>query len=146
MSTSEQGNSSSNHDRMDRTASRRKFLRQIGVSAVGTAALAGMVDITGMSAASAATQRARAKLAAAKKSQGKSVRAVNAQAGATPAACTVSVVGSCTCAPGNCGGPCPKGYWCNYCQTHDPTYCASGFRCIAGGCNVLFNAVVCCID
>lgn len=112
--------------------SRRKFLRQFGVTAAGAAGLAGLAGLKPPSASAAVNGRNLPYLGIVPQ---KIVRPVRAGQDATPD-CN-GVVGSCSCSPGHCaGGPCPPGYWCNRCWGSGTRTCfgRSGYFCVAGGC------------
>jgi hypothetical protein len=83
---------------------RRKFLRQLGMTAAATAALSGLADVVGLKPAAAAT-RAMGDMKA------RGAREQNSQAatvGATSVICQVC--------SGCCGAPCtPSGVYCHFC-------------------------------
>lgn len=125
------------------TRSRRKFLRQFGVTTAAAAAAVGAAELIGLAPASAA---AKVKVKAAKApfrgvAPVKIVRSAAAGQAATPDCGTIA--GSCTCVPGWCGGPCPSGYWCNFCNNDG--VCGSGNYCVKGGCNQSWHRATVCI-
>lgn len=115
--------------------SRRKFLRQFGVTAAGAAGLAGLA---GLKPASAAVKGRPAALPFLGIAPQKIVRPVRAGQEATPDCNPIGA--SCSCSPGHCGTtvgvPCPPGYWCNRCWGSGAFTCfgGSGYFCVQGGC------------
>jgi hypothetical protein len=105
---------------------RRKFLRQLGMTAAATAALSGLADVAGLRPAAAATRAAG----------GMKVR------GARNRASSVTVVSAffgCSLCSGCCGGPCtPSGVYCHFCaggtlmSNGDTVDTFSGYYCIGG--------------
>ena len=83
---------------------RRKFLRQLGMTAVGTAALSGLADVAGLKPAAAATR-------------GMKVRGARNRASVVPDATVTSVTLTCTLCEGCCSPACsPSGIWCHNCE------------------------------
>jgi hypothetical protein len=106
-------------------ATRRKFLRQIGMTGAATAMVVGLADVAGVKPAFAATK-------ATPKSRGvltspnlpaqaqKRIQEIRARTTADPD--TAYFVG-CSPTPGECGGPCePAGVWCHWC-CYESGYC-----------------------
>jgi nitrous oxide reductase len=130
-------------------SSRRKFLRQVGVTAAATAAFAGIADATGLGSAFAATKTTptgpagktmtlvRAlpakDLPAGQAKKVQEIRARRAQelaGNVNPA-----TVGEyyCYCTPGQCGSGChPNGVWCHYCYNVFGYCIISAHYCIEG--------------
>lgn len=101
----------------DPPASRRKFLRHIGMTAAATAAIAGFADVAGMKPALAATKGASSKSTLVGKAPPgvrKQVQEIRASRGLQLAAGYNTVF--CRLAVGYCGAPChPNGVWCHTC-------------------------------
>jgi hypothetical protein len=99
-------------------APRRKFLRQIGMTAVATAAIAGVADVAGAKPAFAGGKLAAAtnKLPSGSKSVAqKKLREIRGQ---NPTETCSEIYVSCLVTPGVCNGgkPCtPDGVWCHTC-------------------------------
>jgi hypothetical protein len=116
--------------------SRRKFLRQFGVTA---AAAAGVAGLAGMKPAAAAVKGRTASLPYLGIAPQKIVRSVRTGQQVTPDCIPISA--SCSCSPGHCGTtggtPCPPGYWCNRCWGTGAHTCfgTSGYFCVKGGCS-----------
>jgi hypothetical protein len=114
-------------------AGRRKFLRQVGMTAAAAAAAVGAAELAGLKPAAAAAKR---KAVASSASSGgtaprKIVRPVQAGQAVKPD-CEAGY-DWCWCAEGQCdGGACPHGYVCNYCASGQ---CGDFFVCIKGGCD-----------
>jgi hypothetical protein len=108
---------------------RRKFLRQLGMTAAATAALSGLADVVGLKPAAAATRDAgymNARGAGEHDSQAATV-------GATSVICQLC--------KGCCGGPCtPSGVYCHLCWGQTivngiPIIGFEGYYCLGGGNN-----------
>jgi anaerobic selenocysteine-containing dehydrogenase len=84
---------------------RRKFLRQLGMTAAATAALSGLADVAGLRPAAAATRAAGGmKVRGARKNASLQRVTVN------------SVYLTCYVCSGCCGSPCtPSGVYCHHC-------------------------------
>ena len=84
---------------------RRKFLRQLGMTAAATAALSGLADVAGLRPAAAATRAAGGmKVRGARKNAPLQRVTVN------------SVYLTCYVCSGCCGSPCtPSGVYCHHC-------------------------------
>ncbi len=98
-----------------KASSRRKFLRQVGMTAAATAAAVGAADVFGVTAASAAAKQGTRGRPTMKVSEGppalvKKVRDIRAaRPNYLPFYC-------CSPTPGDCGKPChPNGVWCHTC-------------------------------
>jgi hypothetical protein len=131
----------------DLPGGRRKFLRQVGMTAAATAAFAGIGDVAGMKAAGAATKvkptsaankdtlvRALpvAELPAVSRKKVQEIRLRHGQEkGENPDAAGAMY---CFCDPNHCPGAChPNGVWCHYCYYWSGGYCGpSGYYCIEG--------------
>jgi hypothetical protein len=106
---------------------RRRFLRQLGMTAAATAALSGLADVAGLKPAAAAT-RAPA---------GTKVRGGRDHASIVPDATVTSVTFECTLCVGCCDPVCtPSGVWCHNCEA---------VTWISGGIGVIGWAGVICI-
>jgi hypothetical protein len=110
---------------------RRKFLRQLGMTAAATAALSGLADVVGLKPAEAAT-RAEGRM---------KVRGARASASGNLATVTGAFFG-CSLCYGCCGSPCtPSGVYCHYCaggtlmSNGDVVDSFSGYYCIGGDSN-----------
>jgi hypothetical protein len=139
---------------------RRKFLRQVGMTAAATAAVAGFADVTGVTWASAAAKgRISGKEAKEFRAQNprpphieKRIQEIRERRATDPQAFASSSFGSysyCIPTPGQCngvGGPCPKGKWCHLCCS-DYSYCGGKelrcwHQCLPGDyeiCNAIFS-------
>ncbi len=101
-------------------ASRRKFLRQIGMTAAAGAAVAGFADVAGLAPALASAKsapKARGVLAHSTlpAQTQKKIREIRAHR-ASPDVPQASLFVNCSPTPGQCGGPChPNGVWCHWC-------------------------------
>jgi anaerobic selenocysteine-containing dehydrogenase len=110
---------------------RRKFLRQLGTTAVATAALSGLADVVGLKPAAAATRaEGDMKVRGARKHASRERRAVT------------SVELTCYLCSGCCGSPCtPTGVYCHHCTgvtwlTGDIGVIAfAGYYCLGGNNN-----------
>jgi hypothetical protein len=112
-------------------ASRRNFLRRIGLMSVTATALAGVAEVAGLAPA-------MAKAAGPKASKYPKIEAlftatydgkVIVPQAITPDSCPSGYCEtSCCLALGDCGG-CPSGSCCNYCEG-----CGVGYVCIKGKC------------
>jgi hypothetical protein len=108
---------------------RRKFLSQLGMTAVATAALSGLADVAGLRPAAAATRAAR----------GMKVRDARNRASVVPAATVETAFFGCSLCSGCCDGPCtPSGVYCHYCaggtlmSNGDVVDSFAGYYCIGG--------------
>ena len=121
--------------------SRRKFLRQVGLTAAATAAVAGAADAFGVTAARASTQKAaRTKVSIGKNATpfskaspatAKKVREIRAEYNAAHPDAVCSWY--CHLAPGSCGAPChPNGVWCHVCVGPNSSF---SFVCLGGHSN-----------
>jgi hypothetical protein len=113
----QQHDAQSSQNEPGKAPSRRKFLRQVGMTAAAAAAVAGAAEVFGLTPASAAAKqgtRGRPALPANKLSEAppalaKKVRDIRAaQPNYNPFYC-------CSPTPGHCGKPCPHGEWCHTC-------------------------------
>jgi anaerobic selenocysteine-containing dehydrogenase len=113
---------------------RRKFLRQLGTTAVATAALSGLADVVGLKPAAAATRA----------EGGMKVRGARNRASVVPDATVTSVSVICQHCNGCCGSPCtPSGLYCHFCWGQTilssnpgiPIIGFEGYYCIGGGNN-----------
>ena len=94
----------------DGPATRRKFLRQVGMTAAATAAVAGLADVAGMKPAFAAAKSKGVPARAMSPSMQKKIQEIRSVHPDT------TLFYSCALAPGHCGGPChPSGVWCHNC-------------------------------
>jgi hypothetical protein len=121
---------------------RRKFLRQVGMTAAAAAAAVGAAELAGLKPAAAAAKRNAVASSAPFRGTApiKIVRPVRTGQGATPDC--YAAYGGCFCSEGHCDdGHCPHGYVCNYCFS---TSCGSGYYCIKGGCNHHVHSVQLC--
>lgn len=85
---------------------RRKFLRQLGMTAAATAALSGIADVAGLKPAEAATRPRGVK----------KVRGVRESVTLDSAESATARSLYCYPAPGSCGEPCePSGLYCHGC-------------------------------
>jgi len=83
---------------------RRKFLSQLGMTAVATAALSGLADVVGLKPAAAATREGGMKVRGARENASVGRATVN------------SVYLTCYVCSGCCGSPCtPSGVYCHHC-------------------------------
>jgi anaerobic selenocysteine-containing dehydrogenase len=112
---------------------RRKFLSQLGMTAVATAALSGLADVVGLKPAAAAT-RAKGNM---------KVRGARQHASLEPATATYTTF-TCELCQGCCGAPCtPTGVYCHQCWAStyvngsgNPTSIYDfGYICVGGGSN-----------
>jgi hypothetical protein len=95
-------------------ATRRKFLRQIGMTAAATAAVTGLADVAGMKPAFAATKgtpksegaRVISTLSPARQKKIQEIRSAHPD---------TLLFMSCQLTPGKCGGCHPAGVWCHLC-------------------------------
>jgi hypothetical protein len=97
------------------TASRRKFLRQVGMTAAAAAAGVGAADVFGVRSAHAAPKQGTHGRPTMKLSEGPPalVKRVREIRSARP---DEGIPVCCSPAPGNCGRPChPNGVWCHIC-------------------------------
>jgi hypothetical protein len=86
---------------------RRRFLRQLGMTAVGTAALSGLADVVGLKPAAAVTRAER----------GRKVRGARSRAAVVPDVTVSGISMTCDVCEGCCGTPCtPSGVYCHYCN------------------------------
>jgi hypothetical protein len=118
-------------------ASRRNFLRRIGLTTVAATAVIGVAEVAGLAPAMAKTAGAKASSSkfpkvealfkATNDGKGLALQAI------TPGSC--SCESDCCLALGHCGG-CPHDYCCNYCDG-----CVTGYFCIYQACEpACFNA------
>jgi hypothetical protein len=124
---------------MDQPSSRRKFLRQIGMTAAATAAFAGITDIAGVKPAYAgtriklpgqATLIRSATAAEMPRSTVKQIREIRERMAPDARTC-------CIPAPGACGAPChPKSFFCHACLSANG---GGGFACLHGDSEVCFG-------
>jgi hypothetical protein len=107
----------SSRDETGKAPSRRKFLRQVGMTAAAAAAVAGAADVFGVAPAFAAAKQGTRdrsatparKLGEAPPALAKKVREIRtARANYNPFYC-------CSPTPGDCGKPCVRGEWCHTC-------------------------------
>jgi hypothetical protein len=86
---------------------RRRFLRQLGMTAVGTAALSGLADVVGLKPAAAATRA----------EGGMKIRGARSRASVLPDATVTSVTLTCNLCEGCCDPDCtPAGVYCHNCE------------------------------
>jgi hypothetical protein len=133
------------HENGARTT-RRKFLRQVGLTAAAGAAAAGIVEVAGLAPAFGAT---RGTTSAGSAGNPTLVRAVTPSKLPASAAKKLQEIRSrqvqestvhpdsamfCYCTPGQCpGGAChPDGVWCHYCYNVSGFCGPSGYYCING--------------
>ncbi len=108
---------------------RRKFLRQLGVTAAATAALSGLADVVGLKPAAAATRT----------EGGMKVRGAREHDSQAATVGATSVI--CQLCKGCCGAPCtPSGVYCHFCWGQTivngiPIIGFSGYYCLGGGNN-----------
>jgi hypothetical protein len=109
---------------------RRKFMRQIGMGGVLTAALVGATEVTGLSPALAASNRQQPDI-----HKGKTIREIRSR----PAGDLQGGQTHCVCTPGHCGTGCPTGYWCHSCgpigANNIPILSSRAHYCMGGGCS-----------
>jgi hypothetical protein len=130
-------------------AGRRKFLRQVGMTALATAAFAGVGDAAGLTSASAASKGKSlgaaskgtliqampvAELPASSRKKVQEIRIRHGQE--TNVLPDAKGAMYCYCDPGNCPGAChPSNVWCHYCYYWSGAYCGpSGYYCVGTGC------------
>ena len=110
---------------------RRKFLRQVGLTAAATAVVAGTADVLGVTPALAsANKAARTKSMLAHNAvpaselspvAAKRVREIRTKYDAAHPDAICSWY--CELAPGSCGAPChPNGVWCHLCIGSNPNF------------------------
>jgi hypothetical protein len=119
---------------------RRKFMRQVGMGAAATAAIAGLADVAGMKPAAAATKRAPTNTGVLTSptlstTTQKKIQEIRARTVDVHPDTTYFI--ACSPTPGDCGGPCePAGVWCHWCCV-DENYCGglavSCWRSCVGG-------------
>lgn len=128
-------------------SSRRKFLRQVGLTTAVAAAAVGAAELAGLAPASAAAKKTAGKAGQKLRFQGLAPVKVVRSTAARPATsvtpdCEV-FNGPCYCEPNHCDGACPSGYWCNLCISLPCGY-SSGFYCVKGGCDYSRHSVGWC--
>jgi hypothetical protein len=124
-STNRDEKSDSNNSSSD-LPSRRGFMRSASLAGVAAAALLGLADLAGVPAARADTALPRMKASKMMRALDR-VHELPGKSSSTNCTC---ISATCICAAGNCGGPCPSGYWCNYCTGG----CGQGYTCLKGAC------------
>jgi hypothetical protein len=134
MDRDEQAGQQSGQDRDPaELAGRRKFLRQVGMTAAAAAAAVGAAELAGLKPAAAAAKRKA--VASSASSRGTARRKIVRPLVAGQAVRPDCEAGYdwCVCSEGNCdGGHCPHGYVCNWCFSGA---CGDFYTCIKGGCD-----------